>query len=92
MFDKTVAVIGGTGNLGAALAGRWTKAGIKVVIGSRTVDRAEAAATQISHGAAGAANPQAAAALTSVLIFLNKTYRVDGAGLQITGELVAPTD
>jgi len=25
--------------------------------------------------------------MTSVLIFLNKTYRVDGAGLCITGEL-----
>lgn len=33
------------------------------------------------------ANSAAAEALTSVLIFLNKTYAVDGAGLRITGEL-----
>ena len=32
----------------------------------------------------------AAEALTSVLIFINKTYQVDGAGLEITGQLAAP--
>jgi hypothetical protein len=32
-------------------------------------------------------NSAAAEALTSVLIFINKTYVVDGAGLRITGEL-----
>jgi len=30
-------------------------------------------------------NAAAAEALTSVLIFINKTYQVDGAGLRITG-------
>ena len=33
-------------------------------------------------------NSTAAEALTSVLIFLNKTYAVDGAGVRITGTLV----
>jgi NADPH-dependent F420 reductase len=37
-------------------------------------------------------NSAAAEALTSVLIFLNKTYQVDGAGIQITGQLVPPTE
>lgn len=36
------------------------------------------------------ANSAAAEALTSVLIFLNKTYEVDGAGIRITGRFVAP--
>lgn len=36
------------------------------------------------------ANSAAAEALTSVLIFLNKQYAVDGAGVRITGELKAP--
>jgi 8-hydroxy-5-deazaflavin:NADPH oxidoreductase len=36
------------------------------------------------------ANSAAAEALTSVLIFLNKTDKVDGAGLRITGTLVEP--
>jgi len=41
------------------------------------------------HGGA-LANAAAAEALTSVLIFLNKTYQVDGAGIAITGTLVEP--
>ena len=36
-------------------------------------------------------NSTAAEALTSVLIFLNKNYGVDGAGVRITGALVDPT-
>jgi hypothetical protein len=35
-------------------------------------------------------NSAAAEALTSVLIFLNKTYGVDGAGLRLTGKFVSP--
>jgi NADPH-dependent F420 reductase len=43
--DKTIAVIGGKGNLGAALAGRWRARGLEVVIGSRSgTPYAEAAA------------------------------------------------
>lgn len=36
------------------------------------------------------ANSAAAEAMTSVLIFLNKTYAVDGAGVRITGQLTVP--
>ena len=28
--------------------------------------------------------------MTSILIFMNKTYAVDGAGIQITGTLTEP--
>jgi hypothetical protein len=35
-------------------------------------------------------NSVAAEALTSILIFVNKTYSVDGAGIQFTGDLIAP--
>jgi len=41
------------------------------------------------HGGA-LVNSAAAEALTSVLIFLNKTYAVDGAGVRITGSLTPP--
>jgi NADPH-dependent F420 reductase len=41
------------------------------------------------HGGA-LANSAAAEALTSVLIFVNKTYAADGAGLRITGDLTPP--
>jgi NADPH-dependent F420 reductase len=36
LTDKTIAVIGGTGKLGAALAARWRAAGLEVMIGSRS--------------------------------------------------------
>jgi NADPH-dependent F420 reductase len=42
------------------------------------------------HGGA-LVNSTAAEALTSILIFINKTYAVDGAGIRITGTLTEPT-
>ena len=48
----TVGVLGGTGAQGKGLALRWAQAGIRVVIGSRATDRAEAAAEEC-RGAAG---------------------------------------
>lgn len=39
----------------------------------------------LQGGALG--NSAAAEAMTSILIFINKHYKVDGAGIQITGEL-----
>jgi NADPH-dependent F420 reductase len=35
-------------------------------------------------------NSAAAEAMTSILIFVNKTYKVDGAGIQITGTFTEP--
>ncbi|WP_404476625.1 NADPH-dependent F420 reductase [Novosphingobium sp. BL-52-GroH] len=56
---------------------------------ARVVDLADAMGLRGLHGGA-LANSAAAEALTSILIFLNKTYKVDGAGIRITGDLVAP--
>lgn len=55
----------------------------------RVVALAKAAGLRGLH-AGSLANSAAAEALTSILIFLNKTYSVDGAGLRITGELTEP--
>jgi hypothetical protein len=38
--NKTIAVLGGTGNLGGALVYRWCKAGLDIVIGSRSKQKA----------------------------------------------------
>ena len=57
----------------------------------RAVDLARAAGLRGLHGGA-LANAAAAEALTSVLIFINKTYQVDGAGIRITGALIEPPD
>lgn len=61
-----IAVIGGTGSFGLALATRLAAAGYDVVLGSRDADRAKAAAAEI--GADGASN--AAAATSADLVVL----------------------
>jgi len=43
----TLAILGGTGALGTGLAQRWAAAGYPVVLGSRSRDKAEAAARDI---------------------------------------------
>ena len=40
-FNKTIAVLGGTGNLGGGLVYRWAKAGVSLIIGSREAAKAE---------------------------------------------------
>ena len=42
-----LAILGGTGDLGTGLARRWAQAGYTVIIGSRTADKAAAAATAL---------------------------------------------
>jgi len=47
MSSPIIAVAGGTGHLGQALAHRWTQSGLRVLIGSRTADKAALAAREI---------------------------------------------
>ena len=42
---ETIAILGGTGDLGTGLAIRWSKAGYKIIIGSRTKEKAVKAVT-----------------------------------------------
>jgi NADPH-dependent F420 reductase len=44
-----IAVLGGTGKEGKGLAYRWSKAGLSVVIGSRSIDRAKETAAEINN-------------------------------------------
>ena len=39
MAGETIAILGGTGDLGTGLAIRWSKAGYKIVIGARTLEK-----------------------------------------------------
>ena len=45
---KKIAVLGGTGNLGLALAWRWARAGHEVIVGSRKEDKAQQVASEIN--------------------------------------------
>ena len=42
-----LAILGGTGDLGTGLARRWAQAGYMVIIGSRTLEKAEAAVADL---------------------------------------------
>jgi NADPH-dependent F420 reductase len=50
----TVAILGGTGMEGSALARRWAAAGYQVIIGSRSAERAAQAAAELSQALPGA--------------------------------------
>lgn len=47
--QATIAILGGTGDLGTGLAIRWSKAGHKIVIGSRTLEKARAAVAALQE-------------------------------------------
>ncbi len=73
--NTTIAVLGGTGALGAALAGRWLAAGHHVLIGSRDAARAAEAAKVLAakakapaDRASGATNRDAAAEAEIVVL------------------------
>jgi len=66
--ERTVAVIGGTGHLGSALARRLARAGCEVLIGSRSAASAVQAAQGIGSGTKGLTNREAASAAGIVLV------------------------
>ncbi|MBT4162990.1 MAG: NADPH-dependent F420 reductase [Gammaproteobacteria bacterium] len=41
---ESIAILGGTGDLGGGLARQWSRAGYKILIGSRTLEKGKAAA------------------------------------------------
>ena len=46
---RTIAILGGTGPEGSGLGLRWARAGHAVIIGSRTAEKAQAAAAEINR-------------------------------------------
>lgn len=84
MSKEVIAVIGGTGAEGSGLAVRWAAAGHDIVIGSRSAEKAAAAAaelaTLLSEGSgtiSGAANGEAAAQAQIVVLSVPYAAQVD---------------
>jgi NADPH-dependent F420 reductase len=68
-----IAVVGGSGAEGSGLALRWAHAGYRVLLGSRTVEKAQAAASALNAKLSaarieGLANPDAAARADIVVL------------------------
>lgn len=72
-----VAIVGGTGAFGLALAQRLVEAGDEVVIGSRDGGRAQEKAQEV--GAAGATNAEAVAGADLVVLATNASAALDTA-------------
>jgi 8-hydroxy-5-deazaflavin:NADPH oxidoreductase len=72
-----VAVVGGTGSFGAAVAKRLVEAGIEVVIGSRDAERAREAAAPL--GAEGASNEDAVRGVDLVVLAVKADAAVEAA-------------
>jgi NADPH-dependent F420 reductase len=72
-----VAIVGGTGPFGKALAARLHEAGVDVVVGSRDPERAQATAAEL--GCAGATNGEASADADFVILAVNADAALDTA-------------
>lgn len=91
----TIAVLGGTGDLGGGLAWQLVKAGYSVIIGSRTNEKGEAAAQALSERAGGTPvqgmdNPGAAAAAEIVVMtvpFANQMPTLETVREQVQGKI-----
>ncbi|KMS51679.1 F420-dependent NADP reductase [Novosphingobium barchaimii LL02] len=64
----TIAVIGGTGDLGSAIARRLAKAGRTVIVGSRSAESAAEAAERLGFGLTGMNNEDAASAADLIIV------------------------
>lgn len=94
----TIGVIGGTGNLGAALAKRWAVAGHKVLIGSREAGKAEESAAKLNqeHGTNIQGNDNISVAKQADLIvmavpFSSQAAIIDDIRAAAQGKIVVDT-
>jgi 8-hydroxy-5-deazaflavin:NADPH oxidoreductase len=79
-----IPIIGATGALGAGLALRWAAAGVPIVIGSRSPERAEQAAAGLREAVTGASVEglsNAEAARRAEIVFLTVPFRAQSENL-----------
>lgn len=82
--QETIAILGGTGDLGTGLAMRWAKAGHRIVIGSRTLAKAQKAVAALAEFAPmqdpeqyrAMANPDAAEAGDIVVLTVPAAHQI----------------
>jgi len=90
---EPIPIIGGTGALGAGLATRWAQAGVPVVLGSRSAERAEEAAAKVRAAVPGAdvtGLENGAAAKQGQVVFLTVPFRAQSENLNNLREALQP--
>lgn len=92
---KHIAILGGTGALGSALALRWANAGHQVTLGSRDGARAAEVATQLSQKVSrkitGTSNEEAAAGAELVVItvpYASHEATIDSVQSHLMGKIL----
>jgi NADPH-dependent F420 reductase len=92
----TIAILGGTGDLGTGLAIRWAKAGHKIIIGSRTLEKAQTAVANLHKispdtPAEAMENADAAAAGEIVVLTVPAEHQLstlDGVKSSLAGKIL----
>ncbi|MEK6277617.1 MAG: NADPH-dependent F420 reductase [Actinomycetota bacterium] len=91
--NEPIPIVGGTGALGYGLALRWARAGVPVVIGSRSPERAEEAAGRL-HAAVPDAQAEGLqnedAARRGPVVFLTVPFRAQSENLNNLREGLEP--
>lgn len=94
MTLPAIAVVGGTGNLGAAIAWRLARAGYSVTIGSRNAESAEKAAAELGHGLRAGANVDVVANADIIIVtvpFAAQEATLRDIAPHVVGKLVVDT-
>lgn len=84
-----IAILGGTGDLGGGLAVRWARAGYRIIIGSRTLEKAVEAAKPL--GATGMDNVSAARACGIAVLtvpFANQKATLESVREALAGKIL----
>ena len=98
-FEKNIAIIGGTGGLGSALAFRLGRAGYKIFIGSRTESKAQYSADELNNRLgknilSGHPNLQAAKKAEIIILtipFSNHDGIIEEIKEEVQGKIVVDT-
>ncbi len=97
--NPRIAILGGTGDLGSGLAWQLLKAGYEVVIGSRSAEKAEQAASDLASSLPGAnvraADNAGAADSADIVImtvpFANHEATIESVRQQVQGKIFVDT-
>jgi len=94
MNKKLISLLGGTGDLGTGLATRLLKAGHKVIIGSRTLEKAQKAERSLGKNTKGLLNKDAALQGEIVILtvpFAHQRGIVEECKTELKGKLFIDT-